>query len=80
MSFCNTICTFFQTYLLSKIAIPDDQIVVINPSLSVEEAAADYAEKLKKVRLGVGVFLFATDGQIFLQGASNLKAKYSGWK
>ncbi|XP_015671210.1 6-phosphogluconolactonase [Protobothrops mucrosquamatus] len=43
----------YKTYLLSKIAIPDDQIVVINPSLSVEEAAADYAEKLKKVRLGV---------------------------
>lgn len=72
------ICILFQTYLLSKIAIPDDQIVVINPSLPVEEAATDYAEKLKKVWLGVGEFLF--DGQIFLQSASNLKAKHSGWK
>lgn len=60
------ICILFQTYLLSKIAIPDDQIVVINPSLPVEEAAADYAEKLKKVRLGVGVFLF--DGQSTVVG------------
>ncbi|KAK9407458.1 6-phosphogluconolactonase [Crotalus adamanteus] len=48
----------YKTYLLSKIAIPDDQIVVINPSLSVEEAAADYAEKLKKAFQGEDMPVF----------------------
>ncbi|KAM6471409.1 6-phosphogluconolactonase [Liasis olivaceus] len=48
----------YKTYLLSKIAIPDDQIVVINPSLPVEEAAADYAEKLKKAFQGEDMPVF----------------------
>lgn len=43
--------SFFQSQLLSKIAVPEDQIVVINPLLPVEEAATDYAAKLKKVQL-----------------------------
>ncbi|KAL8164147.1 UNVERIFIED_CONTAM: hypothetical protein K2H54_046736 [Gekko kuhli] len=43
----------YKTYLFSKIAIPEDQIVVINPSLPVEEAAADYAVKLKEDRMDI---------------------------
>ncbi|XP_060619853.2 6-phosphogluconolactonase [Anolis sagrei] len=42
----------YKTYLLPKLAVPEDQIVVINPSLSVEEAAADYAAKLKEAFQG----------------------------
>lgn len=52
----NVACGYlFQTYLLPKLAVPEDQIVVINPSLPVEEAAADYAAKLKEVWLEQGV-------------------------
>ncbi|XP_042309990.1 6-phosphogluconolactonase [Sceloporus undulatus] len=42
----------YKTYLLPKLAVPEDQIVVINPSLTVEEAAADYAVKLKEAFQG----------------------------
>ncbi|XP_074836068.1 6-phosphogluconolactonase isoform X2 [Carettochelys insculpta] len=38
----------YRTHLLTKISIPENQVVIINPSLPVEEAAADYAEKLKE--------------------------------
>ncbi|XP_065432299.1 6-phosphogluconolactonase isoform X2 [Chrysemys picta bellii] len=38
----------YKTHLLSKISIPENQVVIINPSLPVEEAASDYAEKLKE--------------------------------
>ncbi|XP_028576979.2 6-phosphogluconolactonase [Podarcis muralis] len=48
----------YQTYLLSKIAVPEDQIVVINPSLPVEEAAADYAAKLKEAFQGEDMPVF----------------------
>ncbi|XP_053159512.1 6-phosphogluconolactonase [Hemicordylus capensis] len=48
----------YKTNLLSKIAIPEDQIVVINPSLPVEEAAADYASKLKEAFQGEDMPVF----------------------
>lgn len=32
-----------QTLLLSKLPIPDSQVITINPKLPVEEAAEDYA-------------------------------------
>ncbi|XP_054859565.1 6-phosphogluconolactonase [Eublepharis macularius] len=48
----------YKTYLFSKIAIPEDQIVVINPSLPVEEAAADYAAKLKEAFQGEDMPVF----------------------
>ncbi|XP_030052975.1 6-phosphogluconolactonase [Microcaecilia unicolor] len=38
----------YRTSLLSKIAIPENQVLTINPALPVEEAAADYARKLKE--------------------------------
>nr|XP_033779065.1 6-phosphogluconolactonase [Geotrypetes seraphini] len=38
----------YRTSLFSKIAIPENQVIAINPSLPVEEAAADYARKLKE--------------------------------
>ncbi|XP_077185464.1 6-phosphogluconolactonase [Paroedura picta] len=48
----------YKTSLFSKIAIPEDQIVVINPSLPVEEAAADYAAKLKEAFQGEDMPVF----------------------
>lgn len=38
-----------QTHLLSKLPIPDSQVITINPQLPVEEAAEDYAKKLRQV-------------------------------
>lgn len=38
-----------QTLLLSKLPIPDSQVITINPKLPVEEAAEDYAKKLRQV-------------------------------
>ena len=38
-----------QTHLLSKLPIPDSQVITINPELPVEEAAEDYAKKLRQV-------------------------------
>lgn len=38
-----------QTQLLSKLPIPDSQVITINPQLPVEEAAEDYAKKLRQV-------------------------------
>uniref|UniRef100_A0A8D0GN95 6-phosphogluconolactonase n=2 Tax=Sphenodon punctatus TaxID=8508 RepID=A0A8D0GN95_SPHPU len=49
---------FFQTHLLPHLSIPEDQIVVINPSLPVEEAAADYAVKLKEAFQGEDMPVF----------------------
>nr|XP_034978057.1 6-phosphogluconolactonase-like [Zootoca vivipara] len=48
----------YQMYLLSKIAVPEDQIVVINPLPPVEEAAADYAAKLKEAFQGEDMPVF----------------------
>ncbi|XP_029440939.1 6-phosphogluconolactonase [Rhinatrema bivittatum] len=38
----------YRTNLLSKISIPEKQVLAINPSLPVEQAAEDYARKLKE--------------------------------
>ena len=40
-----------QTHLLSKLPIFDSQVITINPELPVEEAAEDYAKKLRQVSL-----------------------------
>uniref|UniRef100_A0A8C8SBL8 6-phosphogluconolactonase n=1 Tax=Pelusios castaneus TaxID=367368 RepID=A0A8C8SBL8_9SAUR len=48
----------YRTHLLSKISIPENQVVVINPSLPVEEAASDYAEKLKEAFHGENMPVF----------------------
>ncbi|KAF6305640.1 hypothetical protein mRhiFer1_000124 [Rhinolophus ferrumequinum] len=38
----------YRTHLLSKLPIPDSQVITINPQLPVEEAAEDYAKKLRQ--------------------------------
>lgn len=38
-----------QTHLLSRLPIPDSQVITVNPELPVEEAAEDYAKKLRQV-------------------------------
>lgn len=38
-----------QTHLLSKLPIPDSQVLTIDPALPVEDAAEDYARKLRQV-------------------------------
>lgn len=38
-----------QTQLLSKLPIPDSQVLTIDPALPVEDAAEDYAKKLRQV-------------------------------
>ncbi|XP_034647922.1 6-phosphogluconolactonase isoform X1 [Trachemys scripta elegans] len=48
----------YKTHLLSKISIPENQVVIINPSLPVEEAASDYAEKLKEAFQGENMPVF----------------------
>ncbi|XP_027988319.2 6-phosphogluconolactonase isoform X2 [Eptesicus fuscus] len=40
----------YRTHLLSKLPIPDSQVITINPQLPVEEAAEDYAKKLRQER------------------------------
>lgn len=38
-----------QTQLLSRLPIPDSRVITIDPTLPVEEAAEDYAKKLRQV-------------------------------
>ncbi|KAB0406660.1 hypothetical protein E2I00_018666, partial [Balaenoptera physalus] len=38
------------THLLSRLPIPDSQVITVNPELPVEEAAEDYAQKLRQER------------------------------
>ncbi|XP_043766955.1 6-phosphogluconolactonase isoform X2 [Cervus elaphus] len=40
----------YRTHLLSKLPIFDSQVITINPELPVEEAAEDYAKKLRQER------------------------------
>lgn len=40
---------WLQTHLLSRLPIPESQVITINPELPVEEAAEDYAKKLRQV-------------------------------
>ncbi|XP_043940386.1 6-phosphogluconolactonase [Protopterus annectens] len=42
----------YRTHLLTKISVPEEHILVINPALPVEDAAADYERKLKEVLPG----------------------------
>ncbi|EGV97475.1 6-phosphogluconolactonase [Cricetulus griseus] len=37
-----------KTHLLSKLPIPDSQVLTVNPALPVEDAAEDYARKLRQ--------------------------------
>ena len=43
-----------QEGLIGKTNLPLEQIYAINPTLSVEEAAKDYADKISKVPKGDG--------------------------
>uniref|UniRef100_A0A452U5G3 6-phosphogluconolactonase n=2 Tax=Ursidae TaxID=9632 RepID=A0A452U5G3_URSMA len=47
-----------QTHLLSRLPIPDSQVITINPQLPVEEAAEDYAKKLRQAFQGDSVPVF----------------------
>ncbi|XP_057609160.1 6-phosphogluconolactonase isoform X2 [Chionomys nivalis] len=38
----------YRTHLLSKLPIPDSQVLTVNPALPVEDAAEDYAGKLRQ--------------------------------
>ncbi|XP_045236701.2 6-phosphogluconolactonase isoform X2 [Macaca fascicularis] len=40
----------YRTHLLSRLPIPESQVITINPELPVEEAAEDYAKKLRQER------------------------------
>ncbi|XP_072925198.1 6-phosphogluconolactonase [Hemitrygon akajei] len=42
-------CGLYRKNLFSKISIPNNRVVAINPSLPVEEAADKYAEKLREM-------------------------------
>ncbi|XP_006002979.1 6-phosphogluconolactonase [Latimeria chalumnae] len=48
----------YRTHLLSKVPIAETQVITINPSLSVDEAAEDYAKKLKEAFPGEDVPVF----------------------
>ncbi|XP_078091134.1 6-phosphogluconolactonase [Mustelus asterias] len=51
-------CGQYRKHLLSKISIPNNHVVAINPSLSVEEAADKYAERLRELFPGDNVPVF----------------------
>ncbi|XP_038627531.1 6-phosphogluconolactonase [Tachyglossus aculeatus] len=48
----------YRTHLLSRLPIPESQVITINPTLSVEAAAADYAEKLREAFQGDSIPVF----------------------
>ncbi|XP_035139479.1 6-phosphogluconolactonase isoform X1 [Callithrix jacchus] len=47
-----------KTHLLSRLAIPESQVITINPKLPVEEAAEDYAKKLSQAFQGDSIPVF----------------------
>uniref|UniRef100_F6RL46 6-phosphogluconolactonase n=1 Tax=Equus caballus TaxID=9796 RepID=F6RL46_HORSE len=47
-----------QTHLLSRLPIPDGQVITINPQLPVQEAAEDYAQKLRQAFQGDSIPVF----------------------
>uniref|UniRef100_A0A667GG90 6-phosphogluconolactonase n=1 Tax=Lynx canadensis TaxID=61383 RepID=A0A667GG90_LYNCA len=47
-----------ETHLLSRLPIPDSQVITINPQLPVEEAAEDYAKKLRQAFQGDAIPVF----------------------
>ncbi|XP_028640631.1 6-phosphogluconolactonase [Grammomys surdaster] len=48
----------YRTQLLSKLPIPDSQVLTIDPGLPVEDAAEDYARKLRQAFQGDAVPVF----------------------
>nr|XP_010970427.1 6-phosphogluconolactonase [Camelus bactrianus] len=48
----------YRTHLLSRLPIPDSQVITINPELPVEEAAEDYAKKLRQAFQGDSIPVF----------------------
>ncbi|KAM9244630.1 6-phosphogluconolactonase isoform 2-T2 [Dugong dugon] len=48
----------YRAQLLSRLPIPEGQVITINPSLSVEEAAEDYAKKLRQAFQGDSIPVF----------------------
>lgn len=48
----------YRTHLLSKLPIPDSQVLTIDPALPVEDAAEDYARKLRQAFQGDTVPVF----------------------
>ncbi|XP_004484870.1 6-phosphogluconolactonase [Dasypus novemcinctus] len=48
----------YRTHLLSRLPIPEKQVIAINPALPVEEAAEDYARKLREAFPGDAVPVF----------------------
>ncbi|XP_052608517.1 6-phosphogluconolactonase isoform X1 [Peromyscus californicus insignis] len=48
----------YRTHLLSKLPIPDSQVLTIDPALPVEDAAEDYARKLSQAFQGDAVPVF----------------------
>ncbi|XP_055095306.1 6-phosphogluconolactonase isoform X1 [Symphalangus syndactylus] len=49
---------WLQTHLLSRLPIPESQVITINPELPVEEAAEDYAKKLRQAFQGDSIPVF----------------------
>ncbi|XP_010642681.1 6-phosphogluconolactonase [Fukomys damarensis] len=47
-----------QTHLLSRLPVPDSQVITIDPQLPVEAAAEDYARKLRQAFQGDAVPVF----------------------
>uniref|UniRef100_A0A2K6K7V9 6-phosphogluconolactonase n=1 Tax=Rhinopithecus bieti TaxID=61621 RepID=A0A2K6K7V9_RHIBE len=47
-----------NTHLLSRLPIPESQVITINPELPVEEAAEDYAKKLRQAFQGDSIPVF----------------------
>ncbi|XP_025224554.1 6-phosphogluconolactonase isoform X2 [Theropithecus gelada] len=48
----------YRTHLLSRLPIPESQVITINPELPVEEAAEDYAKKLRQAFQGDSIPVF----------------------
>uniref|UniRef100_A0A2K5DT26 6-phosphogluconolactonase n=1 Tax=Aotus nancymaae TaxID=37293 RepID=A0A2K5DT26_AOTNA len=48
----------YRTHLLSRLPIPESQVITINPELPVEEAAEDYAKKLSQAFQGDSIPVF----------------------
>ncbi|XP_067829091.1 6-phosphogluconolactonase [Heptranchias perlo] len=51
-------CGLYRKHLFSKISIPNNHVVAINPALSVEEAAEKYAERLRELFPGDNMPVF----------------------
>lgn len=48
----------YRTHLLSRLPVPDSQVITIDPQLPVEAAAEDYARKLRQAFQGDAVPVF----------------------